>query len=208
MFMKILPKQDSFFELFRRAADELVGASDEFAQLTKDFSQLHECAKKISARESVADDCALATFDLLHKTFITPFDRYDIHQITRRLDDIIDLIHRTTQRIVCYELQELPDEIQQIAVLGSRAAESVRVAIHQLEFLKNAPAIMKHCYAISEIDRQAEQIMLQGVGKLFSAESDFKRLLKLKEIYEYSTRILSECHDLADVIKDIVLEYS
>lgn len=208
MFKKLVPKQKNFFELFQQASYQLVCAAEQFCYLTKNLSNSSEYAKKIMHYEQAADDCALATFELLHKTFITPFDRYDLHQLTRRLDDILDMINRNAQRIVLYQLQTLPDEIQHIAELTLDAANALKNAISQLENLKNTSAIIQRCYAISEIDHQTEQTMLKGVGKLFAEENDFKHLLKLKEIYEYSTEVVQECHDLADVIKDIVLEYS
>lgn len=208
MFKKLLPKQDNFFALFQQAASLLVCAAEQFAELTKNLDNKEIYAKKINEFESRADDCALATFDLLHKTFITPFDRYDLHQLTRRLDDILDMINRNAQRIVIYQLKSLPNEILQIANFTLDASNAIKIAISQLGNLKNASAIVQRCHTISELDRQSEQAMLKGIGRLFAEENDFKDLLKLKEVYEYSTKVLQQCHDLADVIKDIVLEYS
>lgn len=208
VFKKLIPTQNNFFGLFQEAAHQLVAAAEQFSCLTKDLPKASHYAKQIGQHEATADDSALATFDLLHKTFITPFDRYDIHQLTRGLDDVIDLINRSAQRIVLYQLEVLPEEISQIAELIVNAANAIRSAVHELEHLKHASAIIQKCHSISEFDRQAEQTMLRGLSKLFSQENDFKRLLKLKEIYEYCTYVLRECHNLADVIKGIVLEYS
>jgi uncharacterized protein Yka (UPF0111/DUF47 family) len=208
MLKRLLPRQDNFFELFQQAAHLLVCGAAQFVELTKDINQSDFYAKKIEAFESTADDCTLATFDLLHKSFITPFDRQDIHQLTRRLDDILDMINRNAQRIVLYQLKSLPNEMLQIADFTLDATNAIKVAIKHLDNLKNASAIIQRCHAISEIDHQAEQTMLKGIGQLFAEEQDFKHLLKLKEVYEHSTAVVQECHDLADLIKDIVLEYS
>ena len=102
----------------------------------------------------------------------------------------------------------MPDEILQIAELTLSASNAIKIAIKHLENLKNASAIIQRCHAISEIDHQSEQIMLRGIGRLFLEEQDFKHLLKIKEVYEHSTEVVQQCHDLADLIKDIVLEYS
>lgn len=208
MLKRLLPRQDNFFELFQQAAHLLVCGAGQFVELTRDIQHADAHAKRIKEFESAADDCTLATFDLLHKTFITPFDRQDLHQLTRRLDDILDMINRNAQRIVIYQLKSLPDEILQIADLTLNAANAIKVAMKHLENLKNAPAIIQRCHAISEIDHQAEQTMLKGLGRLFAEEEDVKHLLKLKEVYEHSTAVAQQCHDLADLIKDIVLEYS
>ncbi|HVV68113.1 MAG TPA: DUF47 family protein [Gammaproteobacteria bacterium] len=208
MLKRLLPKQDNFFELFQQTAHQVVSAAELFSRLMQDLAHTEQYAKDIAEHEAIADNCARATFDLLHKTFITPFDRHDIHQLTRKLDDILDMTNRTTQRIALYQLQALPEGLHQIALCALDAAKAIKTALKQLEYLKNAPEIIRLCRTISEADNQAERIMLQGVGELFAQEMDFKQLLKLKEIYEYSTYIVRECHDLADIVKGIVLEYS
>ncbi len=208
MLKRLLPRQDNFFALFQQASHLLVCGAEQFVMLTKDVAHADIHAKKIDDFESAADDCTLATFDLLHKTFITPFDRQDIHQLTRSLDDILDLINRNAQRIVIYQLASLPAEILQIADFTLGATNAIKVAIKHLENLKNASAIIQRCHAVSELDHQSEQTMMKGIGRLFSEEQDFKHLLKIKEIYEHSTAVVRQCHDLADLIKDIVLEYS
>lgn len=208
MLKKLLPKQDNFFELFEQAANQLQSAAEHFQELVLDLPHAADYAKLIAEHEATADNYAKATFDLLHKAFITPFDRHDIHRLTRKLDDILDIINRTTQRIVLYQFKVLPTGILQINELVLRAVRAVNQALSLLKNLKHAPIIIKLCHEISETDSRAEQIMLEGVDKLFTDEQDFKYLLKAKEIFDYSTTIVHECHDLADIIKDIVLEYS
>ncbi len=208
MLKKLLPKQDNFFELFEQAAYQLESATEHFVQLVQDLPRATEYAKLIAEHEATADNYARATFDLLHKAFITPFDRHDIHRLTRKLDDILDIINRTTRRVVLYQFKLLPLGIVQIAELALQAVRAVKRALSQIRNLKNAPGIIQLCNEISEFDSRAEQIMLEGVDKLFTEEQDFKYLLKAKEIFDYSTDILQECHDLADIIKGIVLEYS
>lgn len=208
MLKKLLPKQDNFFELFEQAANQLVSAAEHFLQMVNDLPHATDYAKLIAEHEATADNYARATFDLLHKAFITPFDRHDIHRLTRKLDDILDIINRSTRRIVLYQFKTLPEGVVKIAQLMIKAVYAVQKALIQLKNLKNATAIIQLCNEISENDSQAEQIMLEGVDKLFTEEQDFKFLLKAKEIFDYTTDILHECHDLADIIKGIVLEYS
>lgn len=208
MLRKIIPRQENFFGLFQQAADELVGAAKEFNRMLKDLPHASQYAKIISDHEETGDSVARSTFDLLHKTFITPFDRNDIHQLTGKLDDILDVFNRTAQRICLYQLEKLPEGIQKIACLSLDAAQLIKDAFKQLDNLKHAASIIQYCRQINEMDSRAETIMLEGVGNLFANENDFKYLLKVKEVFEYSKLIISECHGLADIIKGIVLEYS
>ena len=179
-----------------------------FCKWCNDLPHAEDYARLIAEHEATADNYARATFDLLHKAFITPFDRHDIHRLTRKLDDILDIINRNTQRIVLYQFKVLPEGVIEITELMVKAVHAVQKALTQLKNLKNAAAIIQLCNEISESDSQAEQIMLKGVDKLFTEEQDFKFLLKAKEIFDYTTGIVHECHDLADIIKGIVLEYS
>lgn len=208
MLKKLLPKQDNFFELFEQAASQLESAALHFVQLVKDLPHAKEHAKLIAEHEAIADNYARDTFDLLNKAFITPFDRHDIHHLNRKLDDIIDIINRTTQRIVLYQFKVLPVDIVQVVELVLPAVKAIKKTLSLIKNLKNATAIIKLCNEISEYDSRAEQIMLEGVDKLFTNEQDLKYLLKAKEIFDYTTNIVHECHDVADIIKGIVLEYS
>lgn len=208
MLSKLLPKQENFFILFQKVVNEVAAAAELFLQLVKNLEQAEEYAKIIAKHETEGDSITLATFDLLHKTFITPFDRNDIHQLTRKLDDILDTTNRTAQRIALYKIQKLPERVRKLADLGLGASASIKVIVKKLENLKYTPEIIEHCNAISEADSEAEHIMLAGVGELFADENDFKYLLKTKEIYEYSKAMISEYRDVADIIKGIVLEYS
>jgi uncharacterized protein len=205
---KLLPKQDNFFELFEQAAYQLESATEHFLQLVQDLPHAENYAKLIAEHEATADNYARATFDLLHKAFITPFDRHDIHRLTRKLDDILDIINRTTRRVVLYHFKMLPPEILQIAEFVLEAVRAIKKALGQLKNLKNAPSIITLCDQINGFDSRAEQVMLEGVDKLFTDEQDFKYLFKAKEIFDYTINIVHECHDLADIIKGIVLEYS
>lgn len=208
MLKKFIPRQDNFFAYFQKAAHELVAAAKQFVELIQHPSQAGSYVRAIAEHEDTGDSVTRETFDLLHKTFITPFDRNDIHQLTRKLDDILDTINRTAQRIALYQFETLPEGITKIGNLVMLSATSIKDILKQLENLKNAPTIIQLCRSVSQTDGDSEQIMLEGVGRLFAETTDFKYLLKTKEVFEYSKSILRECHDLADIIKGIVLEYS
>jgi hypothetical protein len=145
---------------------------------------------------------------MLHKTFITPFDRNDIHSLTSQLDDIIDLINRITQRFPFYQLQSVPEEMIKLSQLSSEATTQLRHAVSCLRSLKNANTIFSHCKEIDRIERKAHKTVLAGEEKLFLTETDFKQFFKLKEIYAHTKMVINRCQDVGNIIKGIVLEYS
>jgi len=208
MLRFFLPREESFFRFFRAIASELVQASKQFQLMLEDLDNREQHAKTISLHEEKADKIADTALVKLHKTFITPFDRYDIHQLINNLDDVLDSIDKATKRIIMYQIQSIPEDIHSIAALCVEAAKTVEKAVECLSNLKHSKKILDLCNMIEAIESQAEQVLLSGVSSLFQMENDYKRLLKIKEIYEYSKSVIKNCQGVSNIIKGVVLEYS
>lgn len=208
MLKRLLPRQDSFFELFQQAADKLLMASTEFSHMLEDLPNQQRYVDAIAKHEEEADQIAYTNFELLHKTFITPFDRNDIHELTSTLDDIIDLINRIAQRFPFYQLKEVPEEMIKLSQLSVEAVTHLKEAIYCLPSLKNSAVLFQHCRDIDHVESKAHKAVLAGEKKLFMDEQDFKQFFKLKEIYAHTKLVINRCQDVANLLKGIVLEYS
>lgn len=208
MLKRFLPKQDNFFLFFQHAADKLEIAANEFSHMLKDLPNQQLYVDLIARHEEEADRIANANFELLHKTFITPFDRYDIHELTGALDDILDLINRIAQRFPFYNLKAIPQEMQHLSHLSTEAASHLKTAVYSLKSLKNAEVIFKACAEIDNVERQAHQVVLAGEKRLFQEEQDFKEFFKKKEIYAHTKLVINRCQDVGNLLRGIVLEYS
>jgi hypothetical protein len=208
MLKRLLPRQENFFQLFQQAADKLVLASTEFSNMLQNLNNQQHYVDLIAQHEEEADRIAHQNFELLHKTFITPFDRYDIHELTSTLDDIIDLINRIAQRFPFYHLKNVPIETIQLSQLSAEATNCLKKAIYCLPSLKNADEIFKQCNEIDNVESKAHRVVLAGEQKLFLEEDNFKQFFKLKEIYGHTKLVINRCQDVANILKGIVLEYS
>lgn len=208
MLKFFLPKEEDFFKFFHSIALLLVKTAEQFQRLLQELNNREQHAAIIDFHEREADKMADATFIKLHKTFITPFDRYDIHRLVISLDDIIDSINSTTKRIAIYRLNSIPKEIISVAALCLDASKILCEAVGYLNNMKYASKILSLCDAIEVLENQADQLLLSGESQLFEEENDFRLLLKIKEIYECSKVTIKNCQGLAHVIKNIVLEYS
>jgi uncharacterized protein Yka (UPF0111/DUF47 family) len=208
MLKRFLPRQEGFFELFQKTADLLVLTATQFHILLMDAEHQQKTVDVISDYEEQADQIAYQTFALLHKTFITPFDRHDIHELTSKLDDILDLIHRCAQRFPFYHLKIVPAEIIEIGALSVQCAVLLKEALYQLNSLQKSDKIIAACLALDGLESQANALVLAGEEKLFLNENDFKQFYKLKEIYANTKQVIDSCQDAANIIKGIVLEYS
>lgn len=208
MLKRFLPIQKNFFDYFSNAADTLVQAAQAFQELLLNPKQPKAQVDAIAALEEKGDRIAHITFELLHKTFITPFDRYHIHQLTSKLDDVLDLINRCAQRFSFYELQEIPPELLSLAETCLKCTILLKEAVSQLSTLKNSETILNCCEEINVLEGFAHKIVLAGEKDLFSHQDDFKVFFKLKEVYAWTKQVINRCQDVANIIKGIVLEYS
>ncbi len=208
MLRRLLPRQEGFFDLFQKNADMLVKTADEFHTMLLDLDNQQQHVDAIAAYEEEADRVAHSTFELLHRTFITPFDRYDIHQLTSKLDDVLDLINRCAQRFPVYNLKSVPDDMVTLAKISVESAMTIKEAVYPLNSLKRAEEILKRCDDMDSLEGKAHQVLLAGEKKLFLEEKDFKHFFKLKEIYSNTKAVINSCQDASNIIKGIVLEYT
>ena len=125
---------------------------------------------------------------LLHTTFVTPFDRDDIHRLISRMDDVLDLIQDTAESLVLYDIQKVTPEATQLAELVLRCSERVQSAVGLMASMADAPAILKICQEIDKLESEADKVMRGAISELFRNETDVRQLIKLKAVYE-SARI-------------------
>ena len=151
MFGRLMPREGRFFDLFNRHADEIISGSEALAELMRQYNdvasrRLH--IDRIDAVEKSADRITHETVALLHKTFVTPFDRDDIHKLISNMDDILDLIQDVAESAMLFDLQRITPEAQQLAELNEMCCKRVQMAVRMLPTMDNAEAILKLCREI------------------------------------------------------------
>lgn len=208
MLGRLLPQEMGFFELFKESGDHMVAAMREFQRMLEYPNEMESRSRQIKELEHKADDVTHRTMVLLHRTFITPLDREDIHTLIKTMDDILDFIDASAQRLFLYEVRRIPAEMVKLADLTFDSVELVRKAVQLLTNLKNGSEILKICVEINQLENQADNVLRDAVAQLFRDESDLKLLIKLKEIYELLETVTDRCEDVANVIESIVLEYA
>lgn len=208
MLKRLIPQEKSFFTFFQEVAESVLHAAQQFTNLLSHLEEAPTYAKAIEEDAIHGDRLTRKTFDLLHKRFITPFDRYDIHKLASNMDDVLDLLNSTAQKINLYQIQDIPSEIKSLAEMALKVAGLVKSAVHQLDSLKNGEEILNYCRQILKIRNEADHFSMTGIAKLFEDETDVKALLKKKEVFESIKRIFDKCQNLANIMKGIVLEYA
>jgi len=208
MFGGFIPKEGRFFEHFKSLASLSVDAAGEFRDLLAHMDESEKRVRKIKDIEHKGDEVTHATMDLLHKTFITPLDREDIHSLITTLDDVLDYIDAAAQRVLLYDIKHMTVEARELAENCVQATQKVQQAVGHLDNLKDPEVIRKICVEINRIENEADHVLRSAVAKLFREENDIKQLIKLKEVYEILETVTDLCEDVANIIDGIVLEYA
>lgn len=206
MFARLMPTEGRFFELFAEHAEEIVQASRELANLMAHFDDLERRCYVIEAIEKRADRIAHTAIDLLHKTFITPIDRDDIHHLITRMDDIIDLMEDAAHCVHLYDVRSITPEAKRLADIGANCAEKVKEAVQLLSNMENARQIMAVCGDIDKLESEADHVMRSAMAKLFRDEPDVRQVIKMRSIYELLEEVTDRSQDVANIIEGIVIE--
>jgi len=208
MFGRLMPKEGRFFDLFNDHAEQIVLGSRELVSLIVNGDDIQRRAYAIETIEKRADKVTQTTIELLHKTFITPLDRDEIHQLITRMDDILDLMEDVSQSIFLYDVRQLTAEAHKLAEVCVLCSEQVKIAVSLLSNMDNAALILKACDEIDRLESEADHIMRAAMAKLFRDEPDVRQVIKMKAIYELLETVTDRCEDVANIIEGIVLENS
>lgn len=206
--MRKLSDDQQFFSLFNRSAELIAKSAQEFQASLDDPIHAVNHTRTIKEIEHLGDEVTRNTLGLLHKTFITPFDRNDIHELISRMDDVIDVLEEASQRLHLYEIKKANDEIRGLVDIIVNSTECLKRVVPRLKDLRKTDDIIKDCDAIHRYENEADEILRSGVAKLFHSENDVRNLIKFKEIYELLETVTDRCEDVANIIEGIILEYA
>jgi hypothetical protein len=214
IFGKLMPREGNFFELFNQHAQHIVEAAQAFAKLVAHYNDpalRDKYNQDVDTAESKADDVTREVNRLLHKTFITPIDREQIHSLINTMDDVADLIQDAAETMALYDVRRMTDEIVRLTELCVRSCERLKSAVALLKDIgnaKTAEAALKTCEEIDQLETDADRVLRAAMSKLFREEPDVREVIKLKAIYELLETVTDKCEDVAKLIEGVILENS
>ncbi len=208
MLSSLMPREGRFFDLFNAHAERIVEGARELSSMMTTFTELEAHAQRIDGAERAADRITHETITTLHKTFITPFDREQIHQLITAMDDILDLMQDVAETVVLYDLRTVTPEARQLAEICLMCCTRVKTIVGLLATVKQPEGILKTCEEIDRLESDADRVMRGAMSKLFRDEADIKQMIKLRSIYELLEAISDRCEDVANIVEGIVLENS
>jgi predicted phosphate transport protein (TIGR00153 family) len=203
--MRLFTKKESFFELFDKVAANITNAARILVAIMEHFTNLDNWAQEVHALEEEGD---LLTHDIikkLNKTLNAPIDREDIHALAARLDDIIDFIWGTAQRLAIFKIKESSKD----AIIMSKdllaTVELVHKAIKKL-IEKDYSKMHEYCIEINKLENKLDRDFRDALGHLFSEIEDPVLVIKWKEIYEHLEDASDKCEDVADILESIAIK--
>ena len=214
LFGKLLPQEGNFFFFFYQHAERIVEAARAFSQLVANYNDPHLREKynqDVDNAERAADRVTHEVNRTLHKTFITPIDREQIHSLINTMDDVADLIQDSAETMSLYDIHHMTDEITRLTDISLKCCERVQDAIKLLSKIADpavAEAALKTCEEIDRLEGDADRVMRSAMSKLFREEPDVREVIKLKAIYELLETITDKCEDVANLIEGVILENS
>ncbi|HET9581942.1 MAG TPA: DUF47 domain-containing protein [Gemmatimonadota bacterium] len=206
MLRKLMPRETNFFDYFERHAATTVKGCRELLELATSADQFEVRARRIKDLEHEADSITHDCVEALHKTFITPLDRDDIHKLISRMDDIMDFVETVSDLCVLYNIDRMTSDARELAGVLVESTEQLEIAVTLLRDMKNARAITERCIDVNRLENRGDQILRKAVARLFDEETDPVAIIKWKEIYENLETATDRCEDVANILEGIVLE--
>ncbi len=198
----------SFYEAFERHAAQIVEAGKLITELARNPQRSVELARAIKVVENAGDRITHETIAKLHKTWITPIDRADIHSLISALDDVLDLIEAASERFALYEVKELPEFVVKLADSLQLATVAVDQAIKLLPQVKQPKEMLVLCVEINRLENEADNAYRHGLAQLFKGGYDAIEVMKWRDIIDNLEAATDKCEDVANILEGIVLEYA
>ncbi len=214
VFGRLLPREGNFFELFNEHGSYIAQGAEAFMAMVQNYDNVElreRHAREVIAAEQAADKITAEVHRLLHRTFITPLDRDQIHRLINAMDDVLDLLQDSSEVMSLYDLQHLSTDVVRLSEISVRCCSRVQHVLTLLPKLKNpdvAESVLKTCEEIDQLESDADRVMRSAMSALFREEPDTRQLIKLKAVYEHLESISDRCEDVANLVEGIVLENS
>jgi predicted phosphate transport protein (TIGR00153 family) len=203
MKIRLSPRGDDFFQLFEQAADNLVDGAHRLLDFMKSYEDIEHQAQAIKEIELKGDHLTHEIVGKLNRTFITPFDREDIHALATGLDDVVDSIEAVSNRMIAFKIEAPTPQLIEMTDILCHAADEIRKAVHSLRQLDG---LMGFCIEIKNLETRADEISRHLISDLFGREKDPIAVIKWKEIYGRMEAATDRCEDVANVIESVVVK--
>jgi predicted phosphate transport protein (TIGR00153 family) len=206
--LPFIPKEQKFFELFEESAQNIVKAAQALKEMLDTWQFIDSRVAEITEMEHQGDTITHQIISLLHRTFVTPFDREDVALLAHTMDDILDFIHSAADAMFIYKVEGATNRSKELADIIVRGATEVDMAVRGLRRRSELKNIMERCVEINRLENMADRVFRAAMAELFENTTDATQLIKWREIYEHMEAATDRCEDVANVLEGVALKHA
>ncbi|MCX6377811.1 MAG: DUF47 family protein [Armatimonadetes bacterium] len=203
---RFMPTEENFFELFDEIAQVLVDAAVCLQDLITNYEDVEDKARNLREMEKRVDSATDGICERLNISFVTPIDREDIHGLATKMDDVLDYIEASSDRMKLYGVEKPREEAGEIADLLVEGTKLIRQAVHALADFRDIRSVLDPCIEINKIENQADQVQRRALKRLFAEEDRPLEVAKWQEIFDRLETATDRCEDVANILESIVVK--
>lgn len=203
---RFLPSEENFFELFDEIAEILVNAAVCLHDLIVNYQDIDTKTKALRKMEKQVDKITDDICQRIYISFVTPIDREDIHALAARMDDVLDYIEASADRMKLYSIDKPRKEAEELAQVLVESTKLIQAGIFALNNYRDIEAVLNPCIEINKLENQADQIQRRALARLFKEEADPLEIAKWQEIFSRLETATDRCEDVANIFESIVVK--
>ena len=209
LIQAMMPSDKKFYHFFEESADLIVKGAEELRKIGSASPEERQAIfERVEQLEHECDNVTHKVYDELNKTFVTPFDREDIHMLASELDDIMDFMDESSKRCQLYKLTEIPQPMVKLIDILYESAIQIRNGVLLLKFTNKTAELRQSLMKVHECENQADTVFEQTLAKMFEEEKDAILVIKLKDIYASLERATDKCEAVANVLETILIKHA
>ena len=206
MRFPFMPREEGFFDLFEENARNMVKAARCLKELVDNWKDVEEKVNEITELEHQGDAITHKIAAQLHRTFVTPFDREDIAELSHTMDDITDFIHAASDAMILYKVDRPGRRAKELAEIIVQGATEIEKAMPQLRRRSELKRLLKRCVELNRLENAADQVYRSALAELFSDSTDITHIIKWREIYGHMESATDRCEDVANVLEGVAVK--
>lgn len=203
----LIPQDKVFFDMFERQAAMVREAAYQLVALNEDFTNVRDKRHAIEQLEHQGDQITHAIYEQLNRTFITPLDPEEISRLASTLDDVLDYIDGSSEKMLYYGIKNTDTHMVELAKLIHLSTIEIESAVKGIRTIKDPRYIEERCIEVNRLENLADDVLAQATTDLFKT-NDAISIIKLKDIYEHLETATDRCEDVANVLSDIAIRHS
>jgi uncharacterized protein len=207
MRFSLVPREEVFFDLLDLQAKAVLQGAELFHTLAKEWHNEHPIVSQLRDLEHECDINTHEIMDKLNRTFVTPIDREDIHHLAKVLDDVIDIIQGTSERMLLFGIDRKNESLIELSSILLTGVQVVVKAVQGIRNFKHARRTLDYCIEIHRIENQGDRVAEKAIGNLFHSDTSPIEIIKWKEILDLTETAIDKCEEIANLIEGIVVKY-